>query len=575
MTFTRAGQVRPSQLLHTYGSGSLIDLPHLSVLVSGTDRWPTYGQVAPEVVEPRLLGAVRGALGPGIGSLRRPPHLPETPNPFEEWAKVGVPVATFPTWLRCPACDRIGRAGPPLFELQPAAYRPEDVCYRHTNCSRVRGKAPAAVPVRFMLACPAGHLDDFPFTSFVHRGAPCPGAILQLFEPGHSTGADDVRVRCSTCDKSRSMVDAFGEGAAGRLPPCRGRHPHISTQSAEACTAQVRTLLLGSLNAWFSVVMRVLAVPQASAVLDQAVSDHWPRLSEIGSLEMLSYALRNVEALAMLSGLGAADVWRAMEERRAASAPGAAGAAAQHGSGDLLAPEWGHLSAPEPNADYPDFRVRPVAVPTEFAPLIERVVLVERLREVMALIGFTRVDPPEPPEPGEEPVALGPLCGGPPAWVPCAEVRGEGIFIQLREDLVAAWEARVAGDDRTVALQAAHHRWRAQRGHDPRIGWPGPRYLALHTLSHLLMREVALECGYGSASIRERLYARSGEEPMAGILLYTAASDSEGTLGGLVSLGEPESLNRLLRQALAGAELCASEPSCAPRTRSAPSTCLR
>ncbi|MGH9103094.1 MAG: DrmB family protein, partial [Acidimicrobiales bacterium] len=116
---------------------------------------------------------------------------------------------------------------------------------------------------------------------------------------------------------------------------------------------------------------------------------------------------------------------------------------------------------------------------------------------------------------------------------------------------------------------AGHRGWRAQRLLDPRTGWRGPRYVALHTLSHLLMREVALECGYGSASLAERLYCRSpggpGDEagPMAGILLYTAAPDSEGTLGGLVSLGEPESLERLLGQALRGAALCASDPMCA------------
>ena len=85
----------------------------------------------------------------------------------------------------------------------------------------------------------------------------------------------------------------------------------------------------------------------------------------------------------------------------------------------------------------------------------------------------------------------------------------------------------------------------------------------LHTLSHLLIRELALECGYNAASIRERIYADAeGQEPQAGILIYTAAADSDGTLGGLVDLGKPENLGRLLKQALSRAGICASDPLC-------------
>jgi hypothetical protein len=85
----------------------------------------------------------------------------------------------------------------------------------------------------------------------------------------------------------------------------------------------------------------------------------------------------------------------------------------------------------------------------------------------------------------------------------------------------------------------------------------------LHTLSHLLIRELALECGYNAASIRERIYAdTSGLRPQAGILIYTAAADSDGTLGGLVDLGKPENLGRLLEQALNRSKICSSDPLC-------------
>jgi hypothetical protein len=113
-------------------------------------------------------------------------------------------------------------------------------------------------------------------------------------------------------------------------------------------------------------------------------------------------------------------------------------------------------------------------------------------------------------------------------------------------------------------LRAAHIRWRNNRnmGGPPEDHWPGDRYLLLHTLSHLLVREIALECGYSSASITERIYSNS-ERSEAGILLYTAASDSEGTLGGLVRLADAIQMDRLLRAAFANARRCSSDPLCA------------
>lgn len=156
-----------------------------------------------------------------------------------------------------------------------------------------------------------------------------------------------------------------------------------------------------------------------------------------------------------------------------------------------------------------------------------------------------------------------PIARGAPGWVPCTEVRGEGIFLRFPEDRVADWEQRYGASERMPMLADAHHRWRVRRNLDPTIGLPAPRYLLLHTLAHALIRELALVCGYGAASVHERIYADvEGGSPMAGILLYTAAPGSEGTLGGLVLLGEPDQLGRLLGQALERASPCSSDPLC-------------
>jgi len=144
-------------------------------------------------------------------------------------------------------------------------------------------------------------------------------------------------------------------------------------------------------------------------------------------------------------------------------------------------------------------------------------------------------------------------------------VHGEGVFIQFREDALSNWAG--ASGERDDAFRIAHMAWRTRRRiPDPAAGYPGLRYILVHSFSHALMRRLALECGYAQAAIRERLYALPPEHedgPMAGVLLYTAAPDSEGTLGGLVRLGQPEELGRHIRGALRDAALCASDPLCA------------
>jgi hypothetical protein len=152
-------------------------------------------------------------------------------------------------------------------------------------------------------------------------------------------------------------------------------------------------------------------------------------------------------------------------------------------------------------------------------------------------------------------------------------VRGEGIFLEVREDALQRWLGGSAARKLDGMLFNAHREDRRRHQHAPvDQGYPGLRYALLHSLSHALLRRLAVECGYTAASIRERIYSRgadAGGPAMAGLLLYTAAPDSEGTLGGLVRLGEPEHLGRLLRGCLHEAEMCASDPLCAEHEPSA------
>ncbi len=238
---------------------------------------------------------------------------------------------------------------------------------------------------------------------------------------------------------------------------------------------------------------------------------------------------------------------------------------------DLLTPEWEIFTTkplPDPTED---FALRDDAgIPDALGMLFSDVVQVERLRQVRALVGFTRLDAPDPED--LDLVVRAPLTRlAKPEWVPASEVRGEGLFVRVREDLLSAWEARVHGGLEIEAHRQAFGRFRRNRysnrvrgDFDEMRGWPGGRYIVLHTLSHLLIRAVALECGCAAASLSERIYAGTADNPRGGILIYTAVPDAEGTLGGLVSLGEPASLERIAWRALSDAQAF-------HRTRFAPS----
>jgi hypothetical protein len=210
--------------------------------------------------------------------------------------------------------------------------------------------------------------------------------------------------------------------------------------------------------------------------------------------------------------------------------------------------------------------MRRVDPPRAYGTVLEKVILAERLREVRSLVGFTRIESPgDYTEVGDFPRDQRvPLSRKAPKWVPTSEVRGEGVFLQFNEGAIEAWGKKAK--EREGEFFEAHRRWRKNRGLEPDDGFPTMRYVLLHSLGHALIRQFAVECGYTAASIRERIYSRppGGDGgPMAGVLLYTAAPDSEGTLGGLVALGEPKALGRHLDQALEAMRLCASDPLCA------------
>jgi hypothetical protein len=562
-----AGELRPSQFLYSFGVGATIDLPHISALVLGLDTWDTNPTHALELHEPRLLAKVQRVLGEHIQQLVMPPR--PNPNGPKDGAQVGIPMGVFPQYLRCPKCEILASVRSGLFVLSPA-WRPDQLKYVHLGCPK-RGNAkkdPAVLPARFMLACKKGHLDDFPWSDFVHQGQPCTGKpVLALVESGISGEAADIWLLCRACQVKRPMIHAFGDEGAKSLPPCAGRHPHLGTYTG--CDQQSRTILLGASNSWFGVTESALSIPQSVDKLGQLIEKYWTELKHIGDgglafIKMLRKMPRTSWSV---------ELSPYSDEEIDAAVKGydpEAQAQAQAQSEDLKTPEWEVFSNPKQAPKSADLELESVPVPESMKEWVEQVVLVKRMREVTALMGFTRITSPRDLEPSEGTwrEMLAPLSRQPVPVVPAVESRGEGIFLIFHEEKVRAWCERLDVKKKLEKpLLEAYANRRAKLGfHPPEAGFKGMRYVMLHSLSHVLMRQFSISCGYSAASLRERVYARdAGEEgePMAGVLIYTAAADSEGTLGGLVALGQPAQLAYHFEQALEQVGLCASDPLCA------------
>ncbi|WP_366525851.1 DUF1998 domain-containing protein [Ferrimicrobium sp.] len=557
---TRIGEIRPSQLITTSGVGAVVDLPGMSVIVRGLDEW----KPGIEIDEARLLAQVRQVLpDAGITKLLAAPYDPSASK--DPTTRIGIPTTTFPRWLRCPACRQLLPidGAEQLKLIHRWGRRPDMAKWIHTNCPKQNGgetKRRPCIPARFVVACSHGHIDEFPYIDFVHKNAatPCPGPQLRLNDAGSVLGPR-VTITCTACGNSRNIAEASGTRGADTLPYCRGRHPHL--QIFEDCQEPLKLMVLGASNLWFNDTLTALHLPSESRehAIATLVEHNWQILGSGMETKVLRAVISGMPALHALSDFTDEQLAQAIEierERRQSH-----DRQSQPEAVDLLGAEWKMFSHPTTQLHDDDFLAEETAAPEGFSTFVAGVVKVHRLREVTASVGFTRIDAPYNLE--QRHVERAPLARNRVGWVPAVERRGEGIFIQLNEDLVAKWCNRAENHEDIKRLRAANDQWRLNRGLPTGTHLPVPRLLLIHTLSHLLLRRVALECGYSATSIRERLYVGTTEQPTAGFLLSTAASDSEGTLGGLVALGDQRFLGRLLDQVREDARTCSSDPHCA------------
>jgi hypothetical protein len=565
--------VRRSALISPWGVGALINFPaDESLMTCGLDVWPyPAGPDLAEfqVFEERLQARLE------VDHFRLPHDYR-----MAAWgisvrhAGRMIPCVRFPRWHSCPNCgvmkqlalfgDRERCPAPPFDRGLSCHERPE---YRR----------PWLLPMRFLAACKEGHIQDFPFMEWTHRDKPITQTCRLRLRAGRSSSMlSGIAIECS-CDERVTMAGAFNPGALEKIQKCFGARPWLGEtpgQHPRSCAAPLHVLQRGSANVYTPHVVGSIYLPPVTIAgnreIIEALEDPslWRYLSQ-GLIDGQIDPVR-CEGIATLRRLDAQTLRQAAQARLQGTAAAPTVTAGQSEE------EYRQAEFRVFRQGGGDDRVDLFAVPqpiTDYDTLIQRyfqtVVLVRKLRETRALVGFSRIVPEDARTAQQRRRDLSRASLN---WLPATVVRGEGIFLELRADALEAWENIPALQRRLQLLAGPYNHKRAERGQHQR-SIPA-RFVLLHTLAHLLINQLSYDCGYGSSSLRERLYCQQEySEPMHGLLIYTASGDSEGTCGGLVRQGEPGRLENTLRRALRKALWCSTDPVCMDSGGQGPDSC--
>lgn len=542
--FKIVGEIRKSQIVTTYGPGSLVDFPRMSAIIDGIDCWEsTLGRenFNKMKIHERNLERILGK------KFFIQPQMME-----DEKSSQGIPARRFPEYCYCPECGVLDK----YYNIEKksnATARYNKVSYCGI-CSQTKNRNVKLIPSRFVVACKCGHIDDFPYKRWVHRRQKdCAAPKLSIEISKTASGLDGIVIKCQ-CGAKETLEGIMDKGALHQLR-CYGHMPWLGKMddgrgwysglaAGESCEEELRVLQRGANNVYYPCEISALTIPPYSSRIQRILADDIEKFSDYNSqpddLKKKNYDYyyeKNQDRLRCS---------REQFDYEVGYALGLTGG--YNNLIDLVKGEYNALC--DQDCNDPDFLTIESPVPEQLEDLIAQVKIVGRLREVQVLEGFKRIAPDEG--------LVAPLSRKPLNWLPANELYGEGIFIRLNEDKVSEWERNNEERYKSLINRAKDH-FSAQT----KISDGNVRYILLHTLSHLLIRELTLRCGYTSASLKEKIYSSVADErKMCGILIYTASSDSDGSLGGLARQGIPEKLQDIFFHMLESASWCSNDPIC-------------
>ncbi len=554
--------VRRGQLITPFGVGALVDFRgDESLMTAGLDEWSFANEECPRdwhVTEERLQARLN------VTHFRLPPDYRE-PGRDIQFPNQHIPFVRFPRWHYCP------RRGA-MEKLPLLGGRMKCPCRPGLDCEKIpKERRPWLIPSRFVSVCPNGHIEDFPFMEWVHREGDGDQSHKLRLLPGRSSAAlTGIKVQCN-CGKSETMTGTFNfdsesGGALHRIGyDCSGGSPWFGKEGKRGhCGEYLRVVQRGASNVYFPRTVSSIHLPLwgegTSRIINKILDNPKNWSSLVAALDDGKY----IQAVRceMIAGIFQVNP----EELRKAAQKKLDGEVSEGGTENISEEkfrrqEYEALRTGR-GGDTTDLMVEvrdPESYGSNLAVFLRRVCLVKKLRETRVLIGFSRLLPVEDPA---SPSLRSLSENAHLQWLPANVVRGEGVFFEFDSHSIRTWAEDSRVKDRVALLKEGYNRRRFERGLIE-VDITAKNVL-LHTFAHILIGQLSFDCGYGSASLRERIYCESNDrdQPMQGVLIYTASGDSEGTLGGLVRQGEPDQMGTVVERAILRAKWCSSDPVC-------------
>lgn len=570
------GPIRRAQLISPFGVGAMVVVRDgTSIMTAGLDHWYERedGDDRLDIAEyqfqewrlERLLGVNHFRLPP---DYRIPVSGTLTPNSL-----LTVPFVRFPQWHFCPSCKTMKRMG-----LSVQGKQNCDVCAPNRNWK--------VVQVPFVAICDHGHITEFPWREWVHRSAnPICNENMTLDSSGGASLAAQ-RISCG-CGQRRNLSgiteadENFDDTLLSRTLEtgpsrytCGGHSPWLGLEQGTGCGRPLKGSLRSAGNVYYADQDSAVYIPRRGVNVPLELLEilESPPVSTLVGL--LRSAGAEVQA-EQIRGQQSALVQIYSDDQINAALT------TQTEDGSTTATEYTSVESDLPKTAFrrPEYEVLNSERPSDNVLMIEaadlsqynasiqehfsRVMLVHKLRETRAFAGFSRYRTNSPLDPFDKQAMLRRQQLPPnDTWLPAYIVHGEGIMLNLNEAKLAEWENRPAVVEQAARLEQLFTGNQNQEQGLERND-TSPRFILLHTLSHLLINELIYSCGYSSAALRERIYCSTaaGHE-MAGVLIYTAAGDADGTLGGLVRMAKSDYFNELVFDAVEKSRWCSADPVC-------------
>lgn len=518
----KLGELRPNQIITTFGPGSIVDAVKDSVTPLDLNYWREKGK---KIIDGRLASYLK------VNAF----YTPRT-----SW-NGDIPVVSFP-YIHVCSNVKCGR----IFDIRESFDLDKYLRFGATcpSCNR------QAYPSRFITVCEDGHMDDFPFRWWVHKGTTTCKGQMRMYSTGATSTLADMWVEC-TCGEKRSMSGATQKENFEGLC-CTGHHPFRPKHKNEKCVKPIIPSQRGASNVYFSVTRSAISIPPWINPLFNQIDDH---MREIETIEK-AFGEEGITKIYELyfSAYTREEFDEALQKVRDDIKE----------YKEIKQMEYDaitHHADPAYASNKKHFKAEEDSVPSYLKKYFSRIIRITRLREVRVLLGFTRVDAPDP-DADDQPNIVYLNKGKEEKWLPAAQVHGEGVFLEFNKETLDEW----LSNPQIVTLSKRYAECYTEFCDTK--GWTitAPRdakYVLMHTFAHLLIKQMSMSSGYSSSAIRERIYFGYR---MAGILLYTGSADKEGSLGGLVELGTYRKLIPIMRDAFQEALLCTNDPECMNHT---------